>query len=182
MPGHGLSLPQKGNTTFYGKSVKFGVQEVVIENALVIFLGSLTADDFFSDLERVDIADGAIFRRRLQVVQYFPERLSVKLDAYETKWPPSKGVAPSPSGVDPEFMRALRFQAQWKTGMKLRAVDTLSVEKIRDQEEQPDNDFLRRRWTYDLTVQSVEVPLTDHLIVSVFSKENKMLVRLSASL
>lgn len=183
MPSHGSPCPQQSNKTFYGKSVKFGPQEADLQDTVVIFLGALTGGDFFSDLERVDIPSGPIFRRHLRIVQYYPERLSVKLEAYETKFAP-KGSSPNPSGVDPDFMRTLRFEGQWKTGMRLRPVDTLSLDKISDEEEQypEDSRFLRHRWIYDLNVQSLEVPLTDHLIVSVFSKDNKRLVRLSASL
>jgi|SRR5580658_9045346 hypothetical protein len=79
-------------------------------------------------------------------------------------------------------MLGLRFSANWKRGVKMRPVK--AFRELTASESQPP-DFAvslnaRQCWIYEFAVEDTNVPLSDHLILYIFSPENKRLARLSA--
>jgi cell envelope opacity-associated protein A len=66
---------------------------------------------------------------------------------------------------------------QWKRGLYLRPVASLTIERKPLRLEEGDNQLL-----YVIKVRDHNIPLTDHLILSVVSANGKILSRMSARL
>jgi hypothetical protein len=92
-------------------------------------------------------------------------------------------LPPEPLGraVAESLMRNLSFKVNWKTGLEQR-----QAEKSSPQIYPPDgNSWVEHgspSWRYDFRVDLRGVPLTDHLVVEVYSETKELLARLSAHL
>jgi len=149
--------------------------------------GRVTAPEFFTGLKRHETARGIEFHRGADVAKFFPEELSVRI--WIREFPCHVGLtAVSPLLATPEEMSSLHFEAFWKRGMRMRPVETLTLRSFFQRKEQPTTlvgvpvTIQRDTWVYDLTVVSKGVPLTDHLILEIFSKDGLRLARVSAQL
>jgi hypothetical protein len=163
----------------YRQSVAFGPQNVELDGICFVLVGSMSAGDFFTGLRRIDTPNGVEFRKGSSMMERFPSEISVRIAADGIACPDKPGGEnmPVPSA---DLANSMRFEASWKRGMQLRPVETLSVkgpaiEKgwIPWAEPYP-------MWIYELKVVSKDVPLTDHLVISLYSKDHKRLARLSA--
>jgi hypothetical protein len=159
--------------------LSFGVQSTQIGSAVVVFLGFVTADDFFRDIEKTTGSGDVTFSKHGAPLESFPEVLTVRVVASvpRQKSKPGKGY---PLDPDPAVMSSLHFRAEWKTDMALRQVTGFSFESVK-REDGP-IEAIREQWIYNFTLSGKNVPLTDHLIVTVLSNDNKVLLRMSASL
>lgn len=117
------------------------------------------------------------FVKNGEEVKVFPERLVIGVVAVVTHIP-TKRTGPVVSKPSDEFMRSLKFEAHWKTGLQMRLAKELTLERVST----PYSGYHSTSWSYTLTLKDVDVPLTDHLILDVLSPEGKRVVRLSASL
>jgi len=143
---------------------------------------SLAHPDFLHSLEQ---KGRTVVLNNEGEVQFFPERVTVTL-LLMLLGPIPKALerAPSPSFA-PQYMEDLRFRAEWKRGLDLRPVKqfrvlTASVSQPSDLD--PLLPGVRECWIYELVVEDSEVPIDDHLILSVISPEDNRLARLSAHL
>ena len=109
----------------------------------------------------------------------FPDRLTITLLVIG---PLPKNEYAHPMRLDSEYMLGLRFSANWKRGVKMRPVK--AFRELTASESQPPDDAVssnvRQCWIYEFVVEDTDIPLTDHLILCIFSPENKRLARLSA--
>jgi hypothetical protein len=149
--------------------------------------GRVTAPDFFAGLKRRETARGIEFRRGGNAVESFPEELSVRI--WIREFPCHVGLTEvSPLLATPEGMSSLQFKAYWKRGMEMRSVDGLALRTFYRRKEQPTTlvgapvTIQRDTWVYNLTVSSQGVPLTDHLILEIFTKDGLRWARVSAQL
>lgn len=149
--------------------------------------GRVTAPDFFVGLKRRETARGIEFRRGANAVESFPEELSVRI--WIREFPCHVGLTEvSPLLATPEGMSSLQFKAYWKRGMEMRSVDGLTLRTFYRRKEQPTTlvgvpvTIQRDTWIYNLTVSSQGVPLTDHLILEIFTKDGLRWARVSAQL
>ncbi len=173
MPLSGLS---KEGTIQYRQRVRLGADMVNFDNTCVFFTASMTAGDFFDGLRRIKTPTGAEFRKGSSVVDHFPEKISVEIRGVVTKCSenPREVLVP---GLAADFMSSLRFEAQWGRGSEFQPAENLSA-----QTSPRPLSKLKNIWTYTVTIPSKDVPLTDHLVVSVLSKEGKKVTRFSARL
>ncbi len=174
---------QATKTLPYSDRMAFGHQELVIGNSIALFAGSLRAKNFFSGLEKSAGPAGVTFSRLGVPIEYYPEILSVERVAYEPrlarkKLKTKKGEA-WPADPIPELMDSLRFKAEWKRGMELRPVDGISSTRVLG--EPGSIDGIREQWTFRFLISAENVPLTDHLIMTVLSSDNTMLLRMAAA-
>jgi hypothetical protein len=70
----------------------------------------------------------------------------------------------------------MKIRAQWKRNLDMRPAD-FTIEKVPLNLEEGDNRLL-----FVLRIKNQDVPLTDHLIVSVTTDHGKLLSRMSARL
>ena len=149
--------------------------------------GRVTAPEFFAGLKRRETARGIEFRRGANAVESYPEELSVRI--WIREFPCHVGLTEaSPLLTTPEEMSSLQFKGFWKRGMEMRSVEGLALRAFYRRKEQPTAlvglpvTIQRDTWVYDLTVVSKGVPLTDHLILEIFTKDGLRWARVSAQL
>lgn len=144
------------------------------EGNTCVYLGPvMSAGEFFDGLQRTETPAGDVFRKNAGVVQTFPDAITVQVQV---------GISvcnadiytPAPA---PSFVSGMQFKAQWKRGLAMRPVAQLRVQRIPFMAEEGDN-----RMMYVLKIHDKDVPLTDHLIISVISPQGKLLSRMSGRL
>lgn len=167
-------------TTSHCRVMQFG-DFAEIDGALVVIHGVLGPTSFFKNLRCVASGDNTAFMNDMSEAGTFPNRLTITLFIIG---PVPKNEFAQPKSLDAEYMLGLSFNANWKRGLKLRPVKAfrqLSASESRA----PDlavHLTARQCWIYEFVVEDADVPLTDHLILSIVSPENKRLARLSAYL
>jgi len=152
-----------------------------IDAGSVVIHGVLGPSSFFKNLRCVDSADNTVFMNDMGEARTFPDRLTITLFVMG---PVPKNQFEQPKRLDTKYMLGLGFSANWKRGLKLRPVK--AFRQLNASESQPPDLGIdlnaSQSWIYELVVEDADVPLTDHLILSIVSPENKRLARLSAHL
>jgi hypothetical protein len=146
------------------------------QGELIVFEGGVGPKSFFDNLERLDTPQGIKFQRQSGEVKVFPTPMYVRLMVLHPFLQPKK----KPNATvhfDPKLMRELKLEGYWKSGFKLRAIKSLTLKTVSESNIPDHGDA----WIYELVIEENDVPLTDHLILDVFSKEQRI-VRLSAYL
>ena len=150
-----------------------------INGDVFVIRGNIGPAGFFENMQSVDSKDGTVFRNNVGEVQFFPDRVTITLHVVG---PFTKGARAS--GPDAQYMKGLKFKAEWKRGFELRPVKAFRqlsasvTESVRG--DVPWD--IKECWIYEFVIEDAEVPISDHLILNVMSPENKRLARLSAYL
>jgi hypothetical protein len=150
------------------------------ERICIAFASFLTSGDFFEGLRPGDSAIGRRFFKGSEEVKEFPPELTVEVQAVMrdcSMFPPE----PLNRAATEPFMSTLTFKANWKTGLQQRPVGKFSLQ-ISPPDPSTWVEHGSPNWRYDLAIRSNGVPLTDHLVVEVYSETQEFLTRLSAHL
>src|SRR6202030_462345 len=164
-------------TTAHCGVMQFG-EFAQVNDAFIVIRGALGPSSFFKDLRCVNSAETTIFRNDTGEVLTFPDRLTITLLIVG---PVPKNEFAQPKRLDSKYMLGLGFSANWKRGVKMRPVKTFG-ELTASESQPPDLAVplnVRQCWIYEFVVEDTDVPLTDHLILCIFSPENRRLARLS---
>ena len=157
----------------YRDDVALSTGQIRAGDVCVNFIPVLQSLGFFNGLERIDTPQGSEYRRNSQVVDFFPDYLTleinIRIEVCDANiYTPAK---------TPDIIRGMQFRVQWKRGLYLRPVANVSIERKTLQMEEGDN-----RMLYVIKVRDHSVPLSDHLILSVISASGKIMSRMSARL
>jgi hypothetical protein len=133
----------------------------------------MTAGDFFDGLQRHETASGDEFLKNSQIVRTFPGQITVQIQTSITVCDADIYTA----AAVPSFFNGLQFKAQWKRGLAMRTVSQIAVQRVMFASEDGNN-----RLMFLLKIHDRDVPLTDHLIISVLSPQGKLLSRMSGKL
>jgi len=165
----------------YDGSVDFGAQLLRLDDGCLSVDGTVTSGDFFQNLKRIDVRGRLEYRKRGKVVTDYPETLMASIHILGDKC--TALLSSSPSAVFDGNSFSLRFEVNWKDGMELKPA-TLSPVVAHcvgsSMHVIGDRDFMAPSVTCQMAVDSKDVPLVDHLIVSVFGADGRRLTRLSA--
>jgi hypothetical protein len=161
-----------GSVWEYKGKVPLSVGEVRRGDTCVTFEPFLSAGDFFEGLQRLDLPAGPMYRKNSELVTRFPTYLMIELFVNIHQCD-SNLYTSAPS---PEFVAGMKFRAQWKRNLDMRPAD-VTIEKVPLNVGEDDN-----RLMFVLRIKNEDVPLTDHLIISVLSDQGKLLSRMSARL
>jgi hypothetical protein len=150
-----------------------------VDGAFIVIRGVLGPGSFFKNLQCVDSAENTVFMNDAGEALTFPDRVTITLFIIG---PVPLSEFAQPKKLDAEYMLGLRFSATWKRGVKMRPVNAFRELTV---SESQSLDFAvplnaRQCWIYEFAVEDTDIPLTDHLILSIFSPENKRLARLSS--
>ena len=151
-----------------------------IDGKLAVMLGVFGPSEFFRNLRSADFGDQTKLLSDAGEVRFFPDRMTITLSIVG---PVPRQLGRIQSGFDPEYMKELGFSAQWKRGLELRPVRSfrqLTVSVARAATAIPV--LGRESWTYEFVVEDTQVPVSDHLIFYIFSRDGKRLTRLSGYL
>lgn len=157
----------------YKEVVPLSSGQVRDRNVCVNFNPVMTAGDFFDGLQRHETPSGDEFRKNSRVVTNFPEQLTVQLQLSISVCD-ADIYTPAPA---PGFVNGIRFKAQWKRGLAMRPVEQFAIQRVAITSEEGDSRLL-----FLLKIRDKNVPLTDHLIISVISPQGKLLSRMSGRL
>jgi hypothetical protein len=145
------------------------------QGELIFFDGGVGPRSFFLNLEKLDTPQGTKFHRDSSEVKFFPNPMYVRLMVLHPLLPKKK--TNDGARFDPRLMREFKLEGHWKSGFKLRAIKSLTLKTVSESNVPNHGDA----WIYEFVIEEDGVPLDDHLILDVFSEEQK-LVRLSAYL
>jgi hypothetical protein len=149
----------------------------------------LESGDFFEGL-RVEgrPEDGRHFRKKSQVVTFFPESLTVVIHVITSPCVGPADPHQSAGGVQPEFsfdesfIKSLRFEAYWKRDFEMRKADFEVISSGEPRANRQLRGQSTLQWEYDLQVTCPGVPLTDTLVIDVLSPSGGRVSRFSQKL
>lgn len=170
----------RNNITFNGQ-LDFGAQLFPSDEGCLYVDGAVTAGTFFEDLKRVDLGDHFEYRKHRKVVTQYPDSLTTSIHIMGSHC--DSGEKSSSFSIFDSDSYSLRLVAQWKNEMNLRpaklspTADCVATKMVTG----PDLDFALPTLTCKMTVDAKGVPLSDHLIVSVFAPNGERITRISAA-
>lgn len=164
---------EPAQTVEYKEVVPLSSGQVRDQDVCVNFSPVMAAGDFFDGLQRHETPSGDEFHKNSRLVTNFPEQLTVQLQLSISVCD-ADIYTPAPA---PSFVSGIRFRAQWKRGLAMRPVTELRVQRVAITSEEGDSRLL-----FLLKIRDQNVPLTDHLIISVISPQGKLLSRMSGRL
>jgi len=153
--------------------------------------GRVTSGDFFDHLKRIDKDSGTIFRHDGEEVENFPEKLSLSFivhDWYDQTCPPRVEKANTSKYLTREMMSSLHLYLYWKRGVELRPVGGVertffAVRPVIPLAAAQAHGLPEKfEWSYEYTVPSAGVPLTDSLVVVLRTDDNRIVARVAARL
>ena len=171
----------RSNLTYDGL-VNFGPQLLYLDDGCLSVDGTVTSGTFFEDLKRNDNGSLPEYRKRGELVTEYPESLTASIRIIGNQCAAARG---SHSPVFDGDSYSLTFEVDWKNGFQLSpaALTPIVAHCVGSSVliNPTGDDIFAPSVTCQLTVASKGVPLTDHLIVSVFAADGKRLTRLSAA-
>ncbi|MFY9531632.1 MAG: hypothetical protein WBC04_13960 [Candidatus Acidiferrales bacterium] len=144
-------------------------------------LSWMDAGDFFKELQYTKkqgshYADE--FRKDGQIVSVFPEELRVIVVFETASCVRNKEPAVSAERVD-DLLRSLELEASWKRGLEYRPAELTGPPTLSGKPTTVGNVVGD---SYAFHVHARGVPITDHLVISVFGPDKKFLVRVTFDL
>ena len=175
-PAATLRPSEQTRTRVYEKEVLVALHEFVrFRKTCIFFYVSLTAGDFFDGLRRINTPTGAHFSKGERTIDYFPDQILVEIRA-DVRVCDTTEIVVLPVAV--EFMRSLQFEVKRKRESELRPIGGLSSERS----QLPFGEMTRSVWLYKLTIQTKQVPLGEHLVIDLITKDGKRLARFTVRL
>jgi len=156
----------------YTERVPMSTGEVRRGDVCATFYPELESNEFFRGLQRIETDEGRTFSKYSQLVTTYPPQLRIQIDV-RISICDADVYTPAPI---PDFLKTLHFKVQWKKAMYLRPVGSFVVENVPLNLEQSEN----RRLLVVQIHDSNNVPLTDHLILTILSPDGKILSRMAA--
>jgi hypothetical protein len=157
----------------YRDDVALSTGQIRTGDVCVNFIPVMQSLGFFNGLERIDTSQGSQFRRGSNPVDFFPDYLTIEINIRIEECD-SNIYTPAKT---PDVVKGMQFRVQWKRGLYLRPVASITIERKPLLMEEGDN-----RMLYVIRVRDHNIPLTDHLILSVISANGKIMSRMSARL
>ena len=147
-------------------------EQVSLDGLCVNFNASMNSSEF-DGLERIETASGTEFHRHKKVMSKFPDVVDVQVWATPYLCNSlDRNKQPKDLGVD--TVNNLTFRFSWKHDFDLRPAQTIDFHKMHF----PKSNI----WLFYFLVKGTEVPLTDHLILHILSREGTERAKLSGRL
>ena len=148
--------------------------------------GRLTAENFFTNLRRVDSSGGTLYRRGNDIVTEFPDRMHLNFVLYD--FPCSHGLQPTGTRtyLTAAIISQFRIRFYWKRGMEMRPAREMTMNKVERHlipafpGEQIERTKDLYEWWFDFDVPSKGVPLSDSLVVVIVTPEGHIIARVAA--
>ncbi|GAC1701557.1 MAG: hypothetical protein NVS9B4_05060 [Candidatus Acidiferrum sp.] len=181
-----IKIPR--TTVSFEGGIFFKTDGDVSENTCFRLAGQLTAPQFFDHFVRVDSESGTEFRSGDRVLTQFPARLTLIANVYDFPclW---HTISPAPRVyLTRETMAALRWGFYWKRGVDLRPVGHLkpissTVEPVLSYAGATAHELSDRfKWTFQFSIPSEGVPLTDSLVLVLRTADGRIAARVAARL
>ena len=153
--------------------------------------GRVNAPGFFDHLKRIDTDAGTTFRRGPETVTHFPDQVIVSFivtDFYDQTCPPKEENTSPSRYLTRAMMSSLGLSFYWKHGVELRpvrgvetryfSVDPALPTAVAQARELPE----KLVWSYQFSVPSEGVPLSDSLVLVLRTPDDRIAARVAARL
>ena len=155
--------------------------------------GRVAAPGFFDNLKRIDNDLGATFRRGSENVTQFPEKVFLQFvvyDHYDTTCPHEQNTSGIPY-LTRAMMASMHLYLYWKHGVELKPIENV-VPKYFSVDPRPLTATMRAAaakgepvperlsWSYEFSVPSADVPLSDSLVLVLRTADNRIAARVAA--
>ena len=179
---------QEKNVWNYDGGVFFETDGSLPNGVCFRVYGQVTSKDFFENLKRVGTDQGTIFQRGTQLVTQFPDSLAVSYAIRDQACPSGIQKVGSRAYMTQEMMENLRLSIYWKHGVELRPVKNIKLLDARVDRINPYATALaaelprRYEWSYELSVPSAGVSLSDSLVFIFRMPDERIAARVAARL
>ncbi len=183
LPLFATCTPGNDKTYAHGyTSVLSSFGEAQLGEVCLHFASTMTAGNFFKGLEYRKPGSGSPsageFRKDGRIISLFPAELDI-LVGFHTE--PCKGnnwphLSPPEAG---DLVRPLEIEASWKRGVELRPAELSAPPELTTKPTPFEKSII---WKYTFHIRARDVPLTDHLVVSIYGPEKKFLGRVTFDL
>jgi hypothetical protein len=194
-PSASLSQAKKGKKHEKEKEVWNYVGGVMLETdgslpSGVCFrvAGRVTSGDFFDTVKRFDEEQGTVFRRGTETVTQFPDELLLSFVIRDEPCPSGVQRVGTRTYLTREMLRSMQLSLYWKRGVELRPVakfteTDFSVVPIVPYATSLASQLPKRyEWSYNLTILSAGVPLSDSLVLVIRTPDGRIAARVAARL
>jgi hypothetical protein len=147
--------------------------------------GRLSSDDFFTNLRRVDSTKGTIYRRGNDIVTEFPDVLRLSFVIYDHPCSYNIEDANAHAYLTKALVNSFRIGFSWKHGMEMRPARQVSLKRAEGHLLTPYDHGLaeqlpeRYEWWFEFEVPSKDVPLTDSLVLVLYSPSGHVIARVA---
>jgi len=171
------------NTWTYDGGIFLETDGAIPGGACFRVKGHVTADDFFENLRREDTNSGTLFRRGNDIVTEFPKHLHLSMSIADIPCDPHMQQANSRVYLTDEMIRSLRLHFFWKRALELRPVRGI-VETSGEVRPVPwyshglEQELPKRfEWLVEFSLPSEGVPLTDNLVLMMYTPDHRLIAR-----
>lgn len=185
----GASLSQRDKSVWrYDGGLLFETDGSLPNGVCFRVSGNVTSREFFDNLKRIDDSHGTVYRRGVETVTEFPDRLLLSFVIHDQSCSPGLQQVGTRMYLTREMVSALQLSLYWKRGVDLRQVKNLkevgaSVERIAPYASALAAELPQRfEWSYQLLVPSAGVPLTESLVFVFRTAEGRIAARVAARL
>jgi hypothetical protein len=150
--------------------------------------GWMNSQGFFDNLKRVDFEERTIFRRGSETVTQFPDSVTVSFAIRDEPCPTGVQQVGTRVYMNQTMVDNLRLSIYWKHGVDLRPAKNTKLLNARVDRINPYATALaaelppRYEWSYDLSVSSAGVPLSDSLVFVFRTPDGRIAARVAARL
>ena len=171
------------NTWNYDGGIFMDTDGALPSGACFRVKGRVTSAYFFENLKREDTNSGTLFRRGNDIVKEFPKTLHLSLSITDTPCDPHMQQTNSRVYLTDEMIHSLRLHFFWKRALELRPVKGIveSGGEVRSvpwyshglEQELPK----RFEWLVEFDLPSEGVPLTDNLVLMLYTPDHRLVAR-----
>jgi hypothetical protein len=188
-PGSSLSQLKRDKSVWrYDGGLLFETDGSLPNGVCFRVSGNVTSPEFFDNLKRIDDGHGTVYRRGVETVTDFPDRLLLFFVIHDQSCSPGLHQVGTRVYLTREMMSAMQLSLYWKRGVDLQQVKNIkevsaSVERIAPYASALATELPQRfEWSYQLVVPSAGVPLTDSLVFVFRTAEGRIAARVAARL
>ena len=144
-----------------------------------LLTGSFGHEDYFAHMRVQRLVDETKYLKEGKEVYNFPDQTEITLYLETVTCAPDK-TSTKPAGVSPQqAVESVEFRTEWKR-MSTRPAKPISFQLTgRPESMTGDLSTTRKFWRALISVESLDIPLSDHLVVSMVSKDGSRIARIS---
>jgi len=150
--------------------------------------GRMTASGFFDNLKRIDDSHGTRFEQGTATLTEFPGEVRLDFNIRDFPCSPQLEQTSARTVLTRSVMSSMQLYLYWKRGVELRPVQNVKLQHTSVAPIVPYAVELagqlpeRYEWSYEMTVPSAGVPLTDDLVLILRAPDGKLAARVAARL
>jgi hypothetical protein len=150
--------------------------------------GRMTALGFFDNLKRIDDGHGTRYVQGTETLTQFPGEVHLHFSVRDFPCSPQLEQTSARTLLTRSVMSSMQLYLYWKRGLELRPIENAKLEHTSVAPVVPYAVELagqipqRYEWSYEMTVPSAGIPLSDDLVLILRGPDGKIAARVAARL